>query len=469
MSVLENQNSDTFQWQSRTTFIVVMIGVTLSMKDFLVFPLMAAKHGGGAYILLYAVFLFLMGLPLLMSELLIGRQIKQPFFDNISNKFQCSRHWHWIVSLSIVASVLVLSAYNVIASWSLSFFFKTAVGVFDDASKTTINSLLSSFQADPERMMLWHTLFVISLLLMSAQGVKIGLQRILMVIVPMMALLLLAGLIYAINYGDYFKSVEYLLAPDFSKIDVSVALIAMKHAFYTLSVGLGIFLIFGSKMPSSIPIVYSGVIIVLIDLIFSIFTGLAINSFVFTLDSLPNIDDELAFSLLPMIFSQLPYGQFFGSLFYLLLTIAAITTAIALLEVFVCFLKQKYHLSRIRASIYASVFTWFIGLIAIFSYTIWVDSGFSIELYLAGDAYRLVNDAGFHDVVIYMASHVLQPLIALLMIIFMAWIVRKEELALLLNIQSKNTFDVVYFVFRYVTPTLVIIVWLSALGVLSNA
>jgi NSS family neurotransmitter:Na+ symporter len=189
MTLLENKKTDTFQWQSRTAFIVVMVGVTLSMKDFLVFPLLAAKNGGGAYILLYATFLILMGLPLLMTELLIGRKLQQPFLNNIVNNFQCSRHWQWIVSLSILASVLVLSAYNVIAGWSLSFFFKTAVGVFDGASKSSINTLLNSFQADPERMMLWHTLFVAGLLLMSAQGIKAGLQRILMIIVPMMAIL----------------------------------------------------------------------------------------------------------------------------------------------------------------------------------------------------------------------------------------------------------------------------------------
>lgn len=469
MPLSDTQNTHTFQWNNRSIFIILMIGVTLSMKDFLIFPLMAAEHGGGAYILLYAVFLLLMGLPLLVTELLIGRQSLHPFINNIGNSLHCSRHWQWIVGLSIAACILVLSVYNVIAGWSLSFVFKTAFGVFDNANQSTINASLNSFQSDPERMMLWHTLFVVGLLMISAQGIKHGLQRILMLIVPAMALLLLVGLIYAMIYGDYPSSVNYLLLPDFSKINTSVALIAMQQAFYTLSVGLGIFLIFGSKLSSEIPVVYCSVMVVLIDLLFSIFTGLAINAFVFTLDTMPSIDDELAFSLFPAIFSKLAYGQLFGSLFYLLLTLAAITTAVALLEVFVSFIKQRYQLSRIKSAVYAAMITWLIGVITIFSYTVWLDSGFTMEISIANDAYRLVNDAGFQDVIIYIASHVLQPLVALLMVVFAAWFVKKEDVIGLLNLQSKNAFEVIYFVFRYVTPVLVFIVWLFALGVLSNA
>jgi len=466
MSILSTQSETTFNWRSRSIFILVMIGVTLSMKDFLVFPVMAAEHGGGAYILIYAIFMLLMGLPLLIAELLMGRESKQLLFTKIGSSFQCSKHWQWIVSLSLLASILVLSIYNVIAGWSLSFVFKTSLGLFAHADKESINGLLSSFQSDPERMMLWHTLFVAILLLISAQGIKKGVQKTLIVIVPAMLLLLLMGLAYAIIYGDYQNSVKYLLLPDFSKIDSSVILIAMQQAFYTLSVGLGIFLIFGSKVSKDIPLVYSGFVIVIIDVLFSIFTGLAINAFVFSLDVMPSLDDELAFSLLPLIFSQLPYGQFFGALFYLLLTIAAITTAIALLEVFVCFLKQRLLLSRIRAAVYASLVTWFIGVLAIFSYTVWVDSGFTIEMTVAGNAYRLVNEAGFQDVLIYVASHLLQPFIALLMILFMAWVIEKEELRRLLNIEHPQRFEIVCFIIRYVSPSLVFVVWLSALGVI---
>ena len=313
-------------------------------------------------------------------------------------------------------------------------------------------------------MMLWHTLFVSMLLLISAQGIKKGVQKTLVIIVPTMLLLLLIGLGYAIIYGDYQNSVKYLLLPDFSKIDSSVIIIAMQQAFYTLTVGLGIFLIFGSKVSKEVPLVYSGFIIVTIDILFSIFTGLAINAFVFSLDVMPSLDDELAFSLLPLIFSQLPFGQFFGALFYLLLTLAAITTAIALLEVFVCFIKQRFQFSRIRSAVVASLITWLIGVVVIFSYTVWVDSGFTIEMTVSGGAYRLIHDAGFQDVIIYVASHLLQPLSALLMIIFVAWVIEKEELRSLLKIEHKQRFELVYFIIRYVSPTLVFVVWLSALG-----
>ncbi len=464
----QNQSSH-FQWRSRSVFILAMIGVTLSMKDFLVFPVMAAEHGGGAYIFLYAFFLFFMSLPLLIAELLIGRESKHLFVHQLTKTFYCSKHWQWLVGLSLLASILVLALYNVIAGWSLSFVFKAALGFFTQTDKESINVLLASFQSDPERMMLWHTLFVAVLLLISAQGIKKGIQATIIIVVPAMVVLLLVGLAYAMFYGDYLQSVEYLLIPDFSKINLSVVIVAMQQAFYTLSVGLGIFLIFGAKVADDVPLVYSGVLIVVIDLLFSIFTGLAIHSFVFSLDVLPGLDDELAFSLLPFIFSQLPYGQLFGTLFYVLLTIAAITTALALLEVFVRFLKQKYKLSRIRSAVIASVVTWGIGVLAIFSYTVWADSGFTIEMTVAEGAYRLVNEAGFQDVLIYVASHLLQPLIALLVVLFIAWAVDKKYLRQLLNIQNQQYFEVISFVLRYIVPSFVFIVWLSALGVIHYA
>jgi len=463
------QDESSFQWKNRTTFIVVMIGATLSMKDFLVFPVMAAENGGGAFIFLYALFLLLMGLPLLLAELFVGRQTGGPLFAGLSEKYKCSKHWNWIISLSILASILILAVYNVIASWSLSFFVKTAIGVFDGVSTEMVRASLNSFQQDPERMMLWHTLFVVILFGISAQGIKLGLQRALSLLVPLMLILLMIGLAYSIAYGDYLSSVKYLLVPDFSKINMNVALLAMERAFYTLSLGLGVFLIIGSKLTTSVSLVYSGFVIVLIDLLFSILAGLAINSLVFTLDVMPNLTDEVAFSLLPIVFASLPMGQFFGALFYVLLSLAALTTAIILLEVLVTYLKQKYGLSRIRASVYAAVLSWIIGVFAILSYTVWADSGFSLEIVAAGNAFRVIDDAGFQDVLIYLASHLLQPLVALLLILFVAFVIPRGELLVVLGFKSKQVSNIVYFVIRFVAPTLVFVVWLSTLGVIRYA
>ncbi|MBL7003916.1 MAG: sodium-dependent transporter [Gammaproteobacteria bacterium] len=461
-----------FEWKSRTTFILVMIGATLSLKDFLVFPVMAAENGGGAFVLLYVLFLFLIGFPLIISELLIGRFShghSLSAFKDLSPILGCSNHWQWIIRGSILASVLLLSIYCVIAGWSLSFVVKMAIGLFENTSSQEISAELFSFQHDPERMMLWYTLFILLLLTISAQGIKLGVERIVSFLVPLMVVLLFVGLSYAIYFGDYFSSIQYFLMPDFSQIDLDVVVLAMERSFFTLSVGLGMFFIFGSKMPSNLPVMYSVSIIIVIDLLFSIVTGLAINALVFSSSGSSEIESEVAFSVLPLIFSSLPMGRWFGSLFYVLLTIAAITTAIALLEVFVEYIRDKFKLSRIRSSAVASVIIWLIGVVAILSYTIWEDSSLTLELYFAGDAYRLVDSASFQDVIIYITSHLLQPAIAFFMVIFMGWVIDKETLYNLLYKPSRNVFDLFYFVVRFIAPTLVLIVSLSSLGVLNYA
>lgn len=472
MNNLRNNTPTPFKWKSNNVFIVVMIGATLSMKDFLAFPLMAGENGGGAFLLLYVFFLMIMGLPLLVSELFIGysSNIKPlEVFTELAEDKQCSNYWQWIIRVSVMTSILVLAIYCVIAGWSLSFIFKTAIGLFEGANNESVNALLSSFQNDPERMMLWHTFFVIILLSISAQGMKRGVERLLMIIVPTMLFLLLVGLSYALFYGDTISSIEYLLIPDFSKIDINVAIMAMERAFYTLSVGLGIFILFGSKIPKGTPVVYSAFLIVTVDILFSILAGLAINALIFTSHATLDIGDEVAFSLLPLIFSQLPMGQLFGALFFLLLTLAAITSALALLEVFVNYLINKLNIRRIKAVSIACMTVWIFGALSIFSYTVWAQSGFTLELSFNDDAYRIVNEAGVHDVLIYLSSHLFQPMLAFFIMIFFGWVLTRERVEALLNFKSPLSFEVSYFMIRFVTPSLIFIVWLTAMGVIEYA
>lgn len=463
-------NNQSIQWSSKNAFILVAIGATLSMKDFLTFPVIAMQNGGGAFLLLYTFFLFILSLPLILSELIIGRFTHTKNFAPLSTLTQHKigpQHWQWLFTFSLIACFLLVSIYSVFAGWSLSLIFKTAVGIFDGVNSSSVNTIFHDFQQDPERMMFWHTLFVIIMLSISSQGLKLGVEKALKFILPLMTLLLIVGLSYALVYGDYVGSIKQLLLADFSQLDIHAVVLAMKRAFYTVAVGLGIFYVFGAKITEDMPIVYSAGVIIVVDLLFSIFTGLAINSLILSVGSISSIQDDIAFTLLPLIFSNLPMGDVFGSLFYILLTLAALTTAIALLEVLLQFLKNTFNISRIRATAYAAVFVWALGVVAILSYSVWFKSGFTLELYLAGEAYRLVNEASFQDVLIYLASHVLQPLIALLSVVFVAWVLKTDVLQQQLQMGNTKRWYVIQYLFRYIAPTLVVVVWLSSLGVIN--
>lgn len=464
-------NNQKFFWRGHTTFVVITAGASLSLKDFLTFPVMAGENGGGAFLLMYIFFLLLLGLPLLMSELMLGRLTRGNLvnaLDALSLENNASMYWKLIGFMALFAGILILSSYSVVSGWSLAYFFKTAIGVYSGATLDGANALFRNFQADTEAMMLWHTLFVLLIIAISAQELKKGLERVFVVLVPMMAFLLIVGLLYAFYSQGLTQSVDYILYPDWSRVDSSVPILALQRAFFTLALGLGVMTIYGSFMDESIPLGYAAAQVIVIDLLFSIFTGLAINALVFSAELEPVLDDELAFRVLPTVFGSFEYGNIFGTLFYLLLALAAITTAVAILESIISCYTLRYNSSRQKAAIHLGLLIWLLGLGTIFSYSLWDDSGFTITMDFGDKAYRVVNEAGFHDVISFISSHLIQPFVALMIALFVGWILPRSAAFEALNLQHRQLFEVWNFAIRYVTPVLIFIVLLSTLGIIGS-
>lgn len=467
-----NNKQSKFLWRNRTTFIVISVGATLSLKDFLTFPVMAGENGGGAFLLLYSFFLLVLGLPLLMSEFMLGRMTRKNLVDGLDTlaaEHNASIYWKVIGVLALLAGFLILSSYSVVSGWSLAYFVKTGLGAYSGATPDGINSLFKNFQDNSEAMMLWHTLFVILIVAIGSQELKDGLQRIFIVIVPAMALLLVIGLIYAFYSSGMVESIEYILYPDISLVDSSMPLLALQRAFFTLALGLGVMVIYGAYLDEGVSIGYTSLQIIVIDLLFSIFTGLAINALVFSVDLEPVLDDELAFRVLPVIFGSFQYGNLFGTLFYLLLLLAAVTTAVAILEALITSVKLKFNQSRLRSATQIGTAVWIVGLGTIFSYSLWDDSGFTMTLYFGDDAYRVVNEAGFHDAIIFLASHIIQPLVALFIALFVGWILPRSASFEALDLPNRKLFELWNFTIRYIAPILVFIVILSTLGIVSSS
>jgi len=466
-----HNNKTGFRWKNQSTFIVIGAGATLSLNDFLTFPVMAGDNGGAAFLLMYAFFLLLLGLPLLMSELMLGRMTRQnivPGLDGLAQKHGASVAWKVAGGLALLSGFLILSSYSVLSGWSLAYFVKTGVGVYNGVTLDGVSALFRKFQGNTEAMMLWHTLFVILLVAISAQKLKKGLQRMMIIMVPGMVLLLTIGLVYAFYSEGMQQSIEYILYPDWSRVDSATPIMALQRAFFTLALGLGIMVIFGAYADEKINIGYASLQIIIIDLLFSIMTGLAINALVFSAGIEPVVDDALAFRVLPVIFGAHEYGELFGALFYLLLLLAALTTALAILEALVSYLSVRFRCSRLRAAAQIGLAIWLLGLGTIFSYSLWQDSGFTMTLYYGEEAHRVINDARFNDVVIYLSSHIMQPLSALLVAIFVGWKIPRSDSHAALALPNRKLFELWNFSIRYVTPILVFIVLLSTLGIINS-
>jgi NSS family neurotransmitter:Na+ symporter len=458
-----------FTWRSQSAFVIVAAGATLSLNDFLTFPVLAGQNGGGAFLLLYIFFLFVLGLPLLMNELMLGRLTRTDpaaSLRTLSDQYKASVYWKLAGLSAMLAAFLIIATFSVIAGWSLAYSFKSLVGVFDGATLETAKIQFDSFTIDSERMTLWHTLFVVVLVSICGQPLKIGLERVTLILVPLMVLLLITGVILGFNSSGMLQSIQHTLYADFSAMDSHTPIIALQRAFYTLTLGIGAMMAYGRYLPAGISIGYSAGLVIAVELLFSIFTGLSINALLLSAGQQPGIDSQFAFQVMPVIMNQFSYGGLFSTLFFLLLTIAALTTSIALLEAPITYLQRKCLISRLRAAVMLGVGIWMFGLGVILSHTVWNGDGFTVALFFGDEAVRLINNAGFHDVLVFISSHLIQPFVALFICLFVAWKIPREVSHKEFALSRHYSFEIWNYLVRYIIPVLLLVVILAAFGII---
>ena len=463
-----SETANRFQWRSQSALVVVATGATLSLNDFLTFPTMVGQNGGGAFLMFYILFLFLLGLPLMIGELLLGRISRSDpthCFETLAAQHKASVYWKLIGLMSVVAAVLITSTFSVIAGWTTAYTVKTVIGVYNIIDINTSAGLFENFLMDSERMAFWHTLFVLLLLLIVSQPTKIGMQKLFCCLVPLMLLLLIISLAHAAYSSELILSIRYFLYTDFSVVSSDTPILALQRAFYTLTLGLGVMMSIGRFIPSKVSLGYSSVQIITVHLLFNILIGLLINAYVLSSDPLINPDSQFAFKLLPVIFGNSEFGQIFGSIFYLLLVIAAITTSVALMESPVSYLQRQFNYSRLKATSIIVVIVWLFGMGTVFSYSVWHDNGFTIALIFGDEAVRLVNNAGFHDVIIFISSYLIQPVVGLFLCLFVAWIIPREISFRELALPGRHWYECWNYLIRYITPALLLVVLLKSVGI----
>ncbi len=465
MSSTENA----FTWRSQSAFVIVAAGATLSLNDFLTFPVLAVHNGGGAFLILYILFLFALGLPLLMCELMLGRLTRSDpsaCLQILSEQYKASVYWNLVGLGSMVAAFLVISTFSVVAGWSLAYTVRAAVGMFNGVSLDDARQLFESLTFDSERMALWHTLFVVLLVAISAQPPAQGIQRAMLVMMPTMVLLLLVGLVLALFSGGMEISINSILHADFTAITTHTPLLALQRAFYTLALGLGVMIALGRYLPESVPIGYSAALVVTVDLLFSIVTGLSINALMFSAGQEPGIDSQFAFRIMPVILDRFSSGSLFTALFFMLMTIASLTTSITLIEAPITYLERKRGYSRLRAASYLGVAIWVVGLGVVLAHSVWNGDGFSLALFFEEKTVRLVNNAGFHDVLIFISSHLIQPLVALFLCLFVGWKIPRTVSYQTLALSRHYNFEIWCYLLRYIVPVLMLVVILAAFGII---
>ena len=458
-----------FTWRSQSTFVIVAAGATLSLNDFLTFPVLAGQNGGGAFLLLYILFLFGLGLPLLMVELMLGRLTRNDPSASLrllSEQYRASVYWKLVGLASMFAAFLIVSTFSVIAGWSLAYAVRALGGALDGVTTESAKLLFEELTIDSERMSLWHTLFVVTLVAICAQPLKKGVERIMLILVPAMILLLVVGLILAITSSGFIDSIRYILYADFSAVDSRTPILALQRAFYTLALGIGVMIAYGRYLPGGISIGYSAVLVITVDLLFSIFTGLSINALMLSAGHEPGVDSQFAFRLMPVILDQFSSGGLFSMLFYSLMTIAALTTSVALLEAPITYFQRKCDISRLKATVLLGLGVWLFGLGVVLAHGVWNGDGFTVALFFGDQAIRLINNAGFHDVLVFVSSHLIQPFVALFVCLFVAWKIPREVSHKEFALSKHYSYEIWNYLIRYIVPVLLLIVILAAFGLI---
>lgn len=447
------------QWSSRWAFILAATGSAVGLGNIWKFPYITGEYGGGAFVLVYLVSVALIGIPIMMAEVMLGRRGRQSPINTMRALAKAEgRHgiWSWIGWMGVLAGFLILSYYSVIAGWALAYVFRTGSGAIQAVGSAGIKRIFTELVSDPEKLLAWHTIFMVMTMVVVARGVKNGLEMAVRYLMPALLILLLILVGYAMNTGHFYEAVDFLFKPDFSKLTGGAILTAMGHAFFTLSLGMGAIMIYGSYLPDNASIARTSIIISIADTAVALLAGLAIFPIVFSFPELtPGAGPGLIFQTLPMAFSQMPGGQIFGALFFILIVIAAWTSSISLIEPAVAWLIENRGMSRVMAAVWCGLATWLVGIATILSFSKW-----AFDFNFLGT----VKHNGVFDILDILTANIMLPAGGFFIAIFAGWMMSekhsREELAM------GHSYILWQFLIKYIAPTLVLVVILNLFGVI---
>lgn len=441
-------------WGRRGTFILAATGSAVGLGNIWKFPYVTGENGGGAFVLMYLICVAIIGIPIMIAEVLLGRRARaNPIVavQNISRESGLLRTWNVIGWMGVIAAFLILSYYSVIAGWTLEYLKLALNSGFGGLDGETSSNIFDELLANSSQLVQWQTAFIFMTALILMFGVNKGLETAVRIMMPMLFLLLLLLLAYAFYAGDFAAGVKFLFSFQPQDLSPRGALIALGHAFFTLSLGMAAIMAYGSYMPSTSAIGETVVTVALLDTTVALVAGLAIFPLVFATPGItPSEGPGLMFVTLPIAFGAMPWGSVFGSAFFALVMLAAWSSTISLLEPSVAYLTERFRFHRISASLLVALAAWLLGLGTVFSFNIWVDK-------------KILWDMNFFGLIDFITTNVMLPLGGFLTAVYVGWRVKRELVDHELHLDSARFVRIWYWLLRYVSPIAVLAVLLGGL------
>ena len=410
------------QWSSRTGFLFAAIGFSVGLGNIWRFPYVMGEYGGSAFLFIYLACALAIGVPLLMSELAIGRFGRGSpagSIQAVAESYGGSPAWRHVGTLAIVCVFIIMSYYTVLSGWTFDYFLRAANGSFEGITRSETSNMFGLLMLNPGRLLFWHTVVNVLIFLVVRRGVQGGVEKSVKLLMPILFLALIVMVIYGAVAGDMAAAMAFMLQPDFSKITVQTVMVAIGQAFFSIGIGMGALITFGAYLPKDISIRNSAFTIVLADTGVALLAGFAIFPLVFAFGLEPSSGSGLIFKTLPMAFGQMPGGQVFGAIFFVLLIAAALSSCIGCAEAVVSWVDEHWGIGRQKGILYTVGAAWLVGILSVMSLGEW--SG-----YFPLDSIPAFEGKTIFEALDFLAANILLLVGALLMCVFFGWLVPKQ-------------------------------------------
>jgi NSS family neurotransmitter:Na+ symporter len=446
-------------WSSRFTFLMAAVGAAVGLGNIWKFPYVTGQNGGSAFVLVYLLAVFFVALPILIAEIAIGRWGRQSppnAMVNVAHDQGRSGGWSIIGWFGMLAAYLIATYYSVIAGWSVVYIFKNGGGNFTGQDAANISAEFDALLASPWQLTLWHGIFMLICTVILVRGLQKGIESTVKVLMPALFALLLVMVAYGYFRGDMAGAMHFMFDFDMSAINGKVILVAVGQAFFSIGVAMGLMMGFGAYLPRDISIARSAVIIVTMDTMVAVIAGLAIFPIVFANGLDPAEGPGLIFVSLPLAFGSMAGGLLFGTLFFILLFFAALTSVIGVLEPFIAWWQERLRLKRWQAALLVCISIFVLGMGTVFSFNLWSE-------WRPLAQFERFADFGYFEILDYLTANIMMPLCGLLLAIFTGWMIKPEAIQDQLQIENPTLFRAWFWLLRWVAPISIALILVSSL------